>query len=82
VDAYVHDGDFRTQKSRITVDGGEPKPILRDGSGDVQSLLPTMKFAYHLHNAPFVAFLAKVAARAGIDTSTRSSTASSRARNA
>jgi len=67
VDAYVHDGDIRTQSLASLLMAANRSPILRDASGDVQSLLPTMKFAYHLHNAPFVAFLAKVAARAGIE---------------
>jgi hypothetical protein len=35
-------------------------PVLRGDAGEPTSLLPRLKFAYHLDNAPFVAFLARV----------------------
>ncbi len=61
-----HDGDLRTQSltSLLMMEG--KIPLFRGESGDPVSLLPRLKFAYHLDNKPFVAFLAKHAARVGV----------------
>ena len=66
VDAYFHDGDIRSQSLTSRLMATDRSPILRDASGEIRSLLPQTKLAYHLHNAPFVAYLAKHAALAGI----------------
>jgi tryptophan halogenase len=47
--------------------GENRAPILRSPENGLHSLLPSLKFAYHLDNAPFVAFLAQAAQRAGIE---------------
>jgi tryptophan halogenase len=67
IDAYRHDGDIRTQSLTSLLMGADRSPIVRDPSGEVRSLLPRTKLAYHLHNAPFVAYLAKEASRRGIE---------------
>lgn len=63
---YFYDGDLRTQSftSLLMMEG--KGLLLRGDAGEVTSLLPRLKFAYHLNNAPFVAFLAKHAARVGV----------------
>jgi tryptophan halogenase len=67
IDAHAHDGDIRTQSLTSLLMAADRSPILRDASGQVRSLLPTTKLAYHLHNAPFVRFLARHAARLGVE---------------
>ena len=63
---YFYDGDIRTASltSLLMMEG--KIPLFRGESGEPTSLLPRLKFAYHLNNAPFVAFLAKHAARLGV----------------
>jgi tryptophan 7-halogenase len=63
---YFYDGDIRTQSltSLLMMEG--KIPLFRSESGEPTSLLPRLKFAYHLNNAPFVAFLARHAARLGV----------------
>jgi len=63
---YFYDGDIRTQSltSLLMMEG--KIPLFRGESGETTSLLPRLKFAYHLNNAPFVAFLAKHAAWIGV----------------
>jgi tryptophan halogenase len=67
VDAYRHDGDTRTQSLTSLLMAADRTPIVRDAAGEVRSLLPATKLAYHLHNAPFVTYLARHAALAGIE---------------
>jgi tryptophan halogenase len=67
IDAHFHDGDLRTQSLTSLLMAADRSPIVRDPSGEVRSLLPETKLAYHLHNAPFVAYLARHAARRGIE---------------
>jgi tryptophan halogenase len=67
IDACRHDGDLRAQSLTSLLMVADRSPIVRDDAGEVASLLPTTKLAYHLHNAPFVAFLAKHAARSGVE---------------
>ncbi len=66
IDAFAFDGHLREQSlvSQLMTQG--KAPILRGPDGDVLSLLPRLKFAYHLDNAPFVTFLADAARAAGI----------------
>src|SRR5262249_19252715 len=56
-----------TQSLTSLLMAADKSPIVRDAGGQVRSLLPRTKLAYHLHNAPFVAYLARQAARAGIE---------------
>jgi tryptophan halogenase len=66
VDAMVFDGTLRTQSltSMLMTDG--LAPVVRGPTGEVLSLLPSVKFAYHRDNAPFVRFLASAAEARGI----------------
>jgi tryptophan halogenase len=66
-DAHRHDGDLRAQSLTSLLMVADRSPIVRDATGQVRSLLPRTKLAYHLHNAPFVAYLARQAERAGIE---------------
>jgi tryptophan halogenase len=66
VEAHVFDGDLRSQSLVSLLMGENKAPILLSPENEVHSLLPSLKFAYHLDNAPFVRFLAKAAQRAGI----------------
>ncbi len=66
VEAHVFDRDLRGQSLVSLLMGENKAPILRSPENELHSLLPSLKFAYHLDNAPFVAFLAKAAQRAGI----------------
>lgn len=64
--AHHFDGDLRHQSlMSMAMDQGLA-PVLRGPEGEVVSLLRQVKFAYHLDNAPFVAFLAEAARAAGI----------------
>jgi tryptophan halogenase len=67
VDAHVHDGDLRSQSLTSLLMAADRTPILRGAGGAIESRLPQTKHAYHLHNAPFVAFLARHAAARGIE---------------
>jgi len=66
IEAFVHDGDLRTQSLMAMLMAEDRTPVLRGPNGELLSLLPRMKFAYHLDNAPFVGFLVSEARRAGI----------------
>jgi tryptophan 7-halogenase len=66
VEAYAHDGTIANQSVVAMMMAADRTPILRGDDGEPVSLLPDVKFAYHLDNKPFVAYLAKVARRAGI----------------
>lgn len=63
---HFHDGHLRHQSFTSLLMAADKAPILRWDSGEVTSLLPRLKFAYHLDNAPFVNYLARHAARLGI----------------
>ncbi|MBK9265327.1 MAG: tryptophan 7-halogenase [Polyangiaceae bacterium] len=67
VEAHVFERDLRLQSLTSLLMGERRAPILRGPENELHSLLPSLKFAYHLDNAPFVAFLAKSARRMGID---------------
>ena len=65
-ESYFHDSDIRNQSftSLLMMEG--KSPIVRGDAGELISLLPRLKVAYHLDNAPFVRFLSKHAASAGV----------------
>ncbi len=66
IEAVAFDGDLATQSLvSMMMDAGSA-PVLRGPDGEIVSLLTELKFAYHLDNAPFVGFLARIAARAGV----------------
>lgn len=62
---YFHDGHLRHQSFTSLLMVAGKAPILRGDDGGITSLLPRLKFAYHLDNAPFVHYLARHAARVG-----------------
>jgi tryptophan halogenase len=64
--ALRFDGDMATQSLVSLLMAADRAPVLRGPGGELVSLLGRLPFAYHLDNAPFVAFLAAQAARAGI----------------
>jgi tryptophan 7-halogenase len=66
VEAFVHTGDIRNQSLVSLLMAENRSAILRSPENTWHSLLPSLKVAYHLNNAPFVAFLARAAKRAGI----------------
>jgi len=66
VESYVFTGDIRNQSLVSLLMAEDRAPVLRSPENSWHSLLPSLKFAYHLDNAPFVAFLARSAKRAGI----------------
>ena len=57
IDAFAFDGDLRAQSLVSMLMERDRAPLLRSPDGGILSLLPSLKFAYHLDNAPFVAFL-------------------------
>ncbi len=65
-EARFFDGDIRTQSLVSLLMAADRTPILRGDDGAPVSLLPRLKFAYHLDNARFVAFLAREGARRGV----------------
>jgi tryptophan 7-halogenase len=67
VDAYVFDGHLQSQSLVSLLMGGNRGPVVRGPDGELLSLLPSLKFAYHLDNEPFVAYLARSAARSNIE---------------
>lgn len=67
IEAFALDRDLRTQSLVSRLIGEGRGPIVRTPEGKLLSLLPSLKFAYHLDNVPFVAFLAQAAARLGIE---------------
>ena len=67
LDAFWHEGCLHNHNLNAALMEANRTPILREPSGEPRSLLPLLKFAYHLHNAPLVAFLAKKATERGIE---------------
>jgi tryptophan halogenase len=67
IDAHFHDDDLRTQSLTALLMSADRAPLVRESSGELRSLLPETKLAYHLHNAPFVTYLARHAALRGIE---------------
>lgn len=66
VEAFALDGHLRSQSLTSLLMAEDRAPVLRSPDNELHSLLPSLKFAYHLDNAPFVAFLAKAAIHAGV----------------
>lgn len=66
VHASLYEEGLRYQSLTSALMEQDRAPLLRGPDGDVLSLLPRVKFAYHLNNAPFVAFLARLARARGI----------------
>jgi tryptophan halogenase len=66
IEAYAHDGHIGNQSVGSLMIAADRAPIAIHSDGEVVSLLPQMKFAYHLDNQTFIAFLVKVAQGAGI----------------
>lgn len=66
IEAYRHDGNLTNQSVTALLMAADRVPILTGPNGEPESLLPETKFAYHLDNKPFVAFLAALARRDGI----------------
>lgn len=66
VEAFAHDGTIENQSVIAMMMAADRTPIVRRDDGEPLSLLPELKFAYHLDNKPFVAYLATLARRAGI----------------
>jgi len=64
--AFAFDGHLRAQSLASRLIAADRAPILRGPDEQHLSLLPRLKFAYHLDNAPFVAFLAAAARERGI----------------
>ncbi|MFO0598882.1 MAG: tryptophan halogenase family protein [Myxococcaceae bacterium] len=66
VEALLHDGTLRTQSLTSRLMGAHRAPLVREPDGSVRSMLGELKFAYHLHNAPFVDFLLRHALERGV----------------
>jgi tryptophan 7-halogenase len=66
IEAYAHDGTIANQSVASLMMAADRAPIVSGDNGAPVSLLPQMKFAYHLDNHTFVAYLTKLARRAGI----------------
>src|SRR5581483_1963148 len=66
LEAFAHDGTIENQSLVAMMMAADRTPIVRRDDGTPLSLLPEVKFAYHLDNKPFVAYLAKVARGAEI----------------
>ena len=66
LEAYAHDGDIASQSISSLLMAADRVPIVLGDDGEPLSLLPRAKFAYHLDNEPFVAFLADLARRRGV----------------
>lgn len=64
--AAVHDGSLATQSLGSLLIEDALAPIARGEDGSVRSQLTKMKFAYHLDNARFVAFLVRHARSVGV----------------
>lgn len=67
LDSFVYDADLRGQSINSLLMGADQAPVVRSPDGMLLSLLPSLKFAYHLDNKPFVAHLARAARSAGIE---------------
>jgi tryptophan halogenase len=67
LDAFAFDGDLRAQSLVSLLMADDRGPVVRSPNGSPLSLLPSLKFAYHLENRSFVAYLARAAAAAGIE---------------
>jgi tryptophan 7-halogenase len=67
VEAVAQDGALADQSLVSMLMTADRAPIVTGEDGQPRSLLTNTPFAYHLENRSFVAFLAKVGRRAGIE---------------
>jgi tryptophan 7-halogenase len=67
VEAFALEHDLRSQSLASMLMVEDRGPIVQAPDGSLQSLLQSQKFAYHLENRSFVAYLARSAAHAGIE---------------
>lgn len=67
VNSFVHDGDITTQSLSSQMMLAQRSPVLQGADGQLTSLLPRIKYGYHLNNRPFVQFLTRHAARMGVE---------------
>jgi tryptophan halogenase len=67
IDSFAFERDLRPQSLVSLLMSDDLGPLVRGPDGSLLSLLPSLKFAYHLENKSFVAYLARTAALAGID---------------
>jgi tryptophan halogenase len=67
VDALAWDGDFASCCLTSKLMSERRVPVLREAGGQASSLMPELKFAWHLDNRRFVAFLQAVAKARGIE---------------
>jgi tryptophan halogenase len=67
LDSFAFEGDLRPQSVVSLLMGHNRGPVVRGPDGALLSLLPSLKFAYHLENRSFVSYLARQAGLAGID---------------
>lgn len=65
-EAEAHDGSIARASLGGLLIRGRKAPIVRADDGTLTSLLPLVRYAYHLDNKRFVAFLKKCADRAGV----------------
>jgi tryptophan halogenase len=65
-DAEAHDGSIARASLGTLLMRGRKGPVVRGDDGTLKSLLPSTRYAYHLDNRRFVAYLKKCADRAGI----------------
>ncbi len=66
IEAFAHDGNIANQSVCAMMMARDRTPIVGCEDGGALSLLPQMKFAYHLENRALVAFLAREGRRAGL----------------
>ncbi|MGH7296148.1 MAG: FAD-dependent oxidoreductase, partial [Polyangiaceae bacterium] len=67
VEAVCHAHDQSLQSLGAQLMKAGLAPVLREPDGRITPLLSSVAHAYHLDNAPFVAFLQKLAARRGVE---------------
>ncbi len=66
LEAYARSGDHDLQSLGAQLMARDLAPVLRDESGRIVPLLSRTPYAYHLDNRRFVAFLQRLAERAGV----------------
>jgi tryptophan halogenase len=66
LEAYAQEGHIGNQSITALLMAADRAPFVRHDDGQPLSLLPQVKFAYHLDNKPFVAYLAGLARRRGL----------------
>jgi tryptophan 7-halogenase len=66
IEAYAHEGRLDNQSVVAQLMAADRTPIVSGDDGRPISLLPDAKFAYHLDNKTFVAYLATLGRRADI----------------